>query len=167
MREIADFRFDFVCKTGPINAFSTPSSRSWDDRVVTDFVVKFDYDGKMVGAATTLCWSPRCFRWSVAPTKADVVGAVITVEDRLNTVSVPLINFQLLSRSSRQKMWPRWVSRSRELTICRFRCTILLNVRALFTFPMVIASRGFRTSAAFLMESLGTYAAPYWDSVRA
>ena len=55
MREIADFRFDFVCKTRPINAFSTPSSRSWDDRVVTDFVVKFDYDEKMVGAATRLC----------------------------------------------------------------------------------------------------------------
>ena len=52
MREVAYFQFDFLCKTGPINAIPTPS---WDDRLVTDFMVKFDYDKKVARAANSLC----------------------------------------------------------------------------------------------------------------
>ena len=51
MREIDHFRFDFVCKTGPINVVSMPSGRSWDS-LVPDFVVNFDYNRKVVEAAT-------------------------------------------------------------------------------------------------------------------
>ena len=51
MSEVAHFRFDFVCKTGPMNAVAAPMSRSWDNRLVTDFVVKLDYDRKVVRAA--------------------------------------------------------------------------------------------------------------------
>ena len=47
------FRLNFVCKAGPINAVSMPLSRSQDDRLV-DFVVKFDYNRKVVGAANRL-----------------------------------------------------------------------------------------------------------------
>ena len=54
MREIAHFRLDFVCKVGQISAVSTPSSRSWYDRLVTDFAVKFDYKKNVVGAANRL-----------------------------------------------------------------------------------------------------------------
>ena len=55
MREIAHFRFDFVFKTGQINAVYMSLSRSWDDSLVTDFVFKFDCDRKVVGVANRLC----------------------------------------------------------------------------------------------------------------
>ena len=55
MSEIAHFRFDLVFKTGQINAVYTLLSRSQDDRLVTDFMVKFDCDRKVVGVANTLC----------------------------------------------------------------------------------------------------------------
>ena len=55
----------------------------------------------------------------------------------------------------------KWVSRARKHTICRLRGTVLLNVGALSTFPKIFTSWSFRSSAAFLMESLGTYTAPH------
>ena len=51
MREVAHFRFDFVCKTEPINAVPTPMNRSWNNRLVRDFMVKFNYDREVVRAA--------------------------------------------------------------------------------------------------------------------
>ena len=44
-----------------------------------------------------------------------------------NTVSVPLVNFQLISRSSRQKLRRRRVSRSTKLTVCKGWCTFLIS----------------------------------------
>ena len=38
-----------------INTVSTPFSRSWDDRLVADFVVELDCDGKVVRVADRLC----------------------------------------------------------------------------------------------------------------
>ena len=43
------------CKAAPINIVSSSSSRSWDDRLVADFVIEFDNDRKVVGVADRLC----------------------------------------------------------------------------------------------------------------
>ena len=53
--EIAHFCFDIVSKAGPINIIPTPSCSSWDDRLIADFVVQLNYDGKVVGVTDRLC----------------------------------------------------------------------------------------------------------------
>ena len=55
MREIVHFRLDFICKVGQISAVSTPLADLGMTGFVTDFVVKFDYNKNVVGAANRLC----------------------------------------------------------------------------------------------------------------
>ena len=42
IRETVHFQLNFVCKTGPVNTVSITSRSSWDNRLVMDFMIKFN-----------------------------------------------------------------------------------------------------------------------------
>ena len=55
VRKIINFRLNLVGKTSPVNVVTSPSSSSWDDRLVVDLVIYFNDNWKMVGTTSRLC----------------------------------------------------------------------------------------------------------------
>ena len=55
VREIVHFRLDFIWKAGSVNAVTSPSSSSWDSRLVADLIINFDENRKMDVATNWLC----------------------------------------------------------------------------------------------------------------